>query len=56
VAGVIDIIHRSAALGARRLKTVDEFSAASLVPAMIAMIEEAGRAREEAVRVAEVVS
>jgi hypothetical protein len=35
---------------------MDEFSAASLVPAMIAMIEEAGRAREDVVRVAAVVS
>ena len=56
VAGVIDIIRRSAALGARRLKAMDEFSAASLVPAMIALIEEAGRAREDVVRVAAAVS
>jgi hypothetical protein len=55
VAGVIGIVRRSAALGARRLKAVDEFSAASIVPAMIAMIEDAGRVREEAVRVAEAV-
>jgi glycosyltransferase involved in cell wall biosynthesis len=56
VAGVVDIIRRNASLGARRWKALDEFSAASLVPAMIAMIEEAGRARAEDVRVAEVVS
>jgi hypothetical protein len=56
VASVIDIIRRSAALGARRTKAVDEFSAASLVPAMIAMIEEAGRVGEKAVPVEAVVS
>jgi glycosyltransferase involved in cell wall biosynthesis len=56
VAGVIDVIRRSATLGARRPKAVNEFSAASLVPAMIALIEEAGRAGVEAVRVAEAVS
>jgi hypothetical protein len=56
VAGVSDIIRRSAALGARRWKAVDEFSAASLVPAMIATVEDAGRAREGAVRVATAVS
>jgi glycosyltransferase involved in cell wall biosynthesis len=56
VAGVSDIIRRSAALGARRWKAVDEFSAASQVPAMIATVEDAGRAREGAVRVATAVS
>ena len=55
VAGVVEVIRRSAALGARRsqvsLDLANGFSRASLAPAMIAMIEEAGRARGETIRV-----
>jgi colanic acid biosynthesis glycosyl transferase WcaI len=56
VSGIIDVIRNNAAQGAHRVKAVDEFSAAALVPVMIAMIEDVGRTGEDAVHVAAVVS